>query len=227
MSLSPMTRYYIRRLLQQNAVALGISAVPLPMTDDAEDSAFFEQLSRLESLGSAKLAELDLIVRLHQSLSRHGHSYRAYLQNLEAKLFALMGLTLNNAPLCEDPTLPLNLLPTAIPAPNASVSLGEALATLNRVSGVAKKYLGGLITRNYWQSSRPHSSWFVDYEVSSEAEIISRHPRDAQDILLTPEQLTQLQAWLNAFLSQCQQVLPQFNRMLQKSGIEAKVPGLV
>ncbi|MDS3862441.1 hypothetical protein RIF25_16715 [Thermosynechococcaceae cyanobacterium BACA0444] len=226
MSLSPMTRYYIRRMLQQNAVALGITAVPLPMTDDAEDSAFLDQLNRIESLTSSKLAELDLVVRLHQSLSRHGSSYHAYLHNLEAKLFSLMGLSLNSLPALEEPTLPLYFSGTLKSLPQPSISLADALAILNQVSSVARKYLGELITRNYWHTSRPHSSWFADYEVNGAAEILYRHHRIPQEILLTPEQLNQLQAWLTAFVSQCQRVLPQFNRMLQKVGLEAKVPGL-
>lgn len=227
MSLSPMTRYYIRRLLQQNAVALGITAVSLPITDDMDDSAFSEQLVRLESLSDTTLGELDLVVRLHQSLSRHGQSYKAYLHNLEAKLFSLMGLTLNSLPPLEDPTLPLYFSSALTSQPQASISLADALETVNQVGGMAKKYLGEMITRNYWQTSRPHSSWFADYEVSPKAEILYCHHRTPQEILLTPEQLDQLQAWLNAFVRQCQQVLPQFSRMLKKSGLEVKLPGLV
>ncbi|AFY61082.1 hypothetical protein [Synechococcus sp. PCC 6312] len=226
MSLSPMTRYQIRRLLQENAVALGITAVPLPMTDDIEDSAFAEQLIRLESFASDRLADLDLLVRLHQSLSRHGSSYRAYLHNLEAKLFSLMGLSLNSLPALEEPTLPLYFSGTLKSLPQPSISLADALVVLNQVSIVASKYLGELITRNYWHTSRPHSSWFADYEVSAAAEVTYRHRRPAEEILLTPEQLDQLQSWLTAFVSQCQRVLPQFSRMLQKVGLEAKVPGL-
>ena len=226
MPLSPLTRYYIRRLLQQNAVELGISAVSLPITDDIENSAFSEQLIRLESLSSSRLTELDLVVRLHQSLSRHGPSYQAYLHNLEAKLFSLMGLTLGFLT-PEEPTLPLYLSEIVQSPLQASISLAEALAVLNQVSDIARKYLGDLITRNYWQTSRPHSSWFADYEVSPTAEVSYPHHRPAQEILLSPEQLNQLQAWLNGFVQQCQRVLPQFNRMLQKVGLEAKVPGLV
>lgn len=227
MSLSPMTRYYIRRLLQQHAVALGIAPVSLPITDDTDDSAFSEQLVRLESLASSTLAELDLVVRLHQSLSRHGSSYRAYLHNLEAKLFSLMGLTLNSLPALEEPTLPLYFSGAVTSQPQASVSLADALQIMNQVSEIAKKYLGDMMTRNYWQTSRPHSSWFADYEVSPSAEILYRHLRTPQEILLTPEQLDQLQAWLTAFVTQCQRVLPQFSRMLKKAGLEAKVPGVV
>ncbi len=217
-----MTRYYMRRLLQQNAVPLGLATEPIPVTDDSEDSAFWDQMMRLETLATTKVVELDLLVRLHQSLSRHGISYRAYLNNLEKKLFSLMGLALNDLSSVEEPTMPLpgpdQLSMLVQPVP----TLAQALDLLNQVSLVSKQYLGGLITRNYWQSTRPHSSWFVDYDINAVAEITFRQ-RASEDLFLTPEQVGQLQIWLDAFVSQCQRVLPQFSQMLKRAGVQAKV----
>ncbi len=228
MKLSPLTRYYVRRLLQQNAVALGLATEAIPMTDDSEDSAFFDQIIRLESLASTKLSELDLLVRLHQSLSRHGFAYQAYIQNLEIKLFAVMGLTLerHSTGTGNISTTQLAGLVVLSGVNQPSVTLAEALEQLNQVSRVAKKFLGALIARNYWQSVRPYSSWFVEYEISDAAEI-SYGACTSQEVFLTPEQLAQLQAWLDSFVSRCQRVLPQFTRMLEKSGVAAQILGVV
>lgn len=223
MQLSPMTRYYIRRLLSERAEDLGL--LPVDPSCEGDDKIFLDQLIKLESLAATKLTELDLIVRMHQALSRNGQTYNSYIANLEAKLFALMGLSLNSTESLQDPTLPLQEM--SGPLDNASsvsqlLSLAEVLETYNQVSQVAKKYLGELIIANYWRCTRPHSSWFADFEVNGSAEIVCQNPRSTKEIFLNPEQIQQMQDWLDGFIGQCSRILPQFKRQLEKAGITAK-----
>ncbi|XFA73195.1 hypothetical protein RYO59_001433 [Thermosynechococcaceae cyanobacterium Okahandja] len=216
-----MTRYYIRRLLGERADVLGLSVGD---TDDSQ--AFADQLARLESLATTKLAEIDLIVRMHQTLSRNGQTYNSYLANLEGKLFALMGLVPKSAEPVSEITLPLQDAAAedtaATPAPKA-VTLAEVLEHFNNVGNVAQKYLGKMIVANYWRGTRPYSSWFADFGVNSEGQVFCQSYQSTRDIYLSEEQLEHLDGWLTAFVNQCQRILPQFKKQLQKSGVPEKV----
>ncbi|MDG2989738.1 hypothetical protein L3556_02130 [Candidatus Synechococcus calcipolaris G9] len=223
MQLSPMTRYYIRRLLSERAQELGL--LPVDASTEGDDKIFLDQLIKLESLATTKLTELDLIVRMHQALSRNGQTYNSYIANLEAKLFALMGLSMGFGDL-QDPTLPLQDMSGPLDNSGSSshlISLADVLEQYNQVSQLAKKYLGELIIANYWRCTRPHSSWFADFEVTGSGEIICQNPRSSKEIFLSLEQIQQMQDWLNGFVSQCGRILPQFKRQLEKASISVAV----
>ncbi len=208
-----MTRYYIRRLLAERAKSLGLTV----SNAESDSQAFGDQLARLESLTATKLAELDLIVRMHQTLSRNGQTYNRYLVNLEQKLFAIMGLGGQVHEELTDITLP-QLEQTKGTAAKA-LTLAEVLEHFNKVSDIAQKYLGKTIVANYWRGTRPYSSWFTDFTVTNQARVVCQSYQSTRDVFLSEEQLKHLQSWLEAFIRQCQRVLPQFTKQLQKAGI--------
>ncbi|BCX13360.1 MAG: hypothetical protein KatS3mg067_2298 [Thermosynechococcus sp.] len=211
MPLTPMTRYYIRRLLAERAESLGLKV------SGSDSEAFAEQLSRLDSLAATKLAEIDLIVRMHQTLSRNGQTYNSYLVNLEQKLFALMGLAAQPQEDLSDITLPQL---DSMEQPAAKVlTLAEVLEHFNKIGDIAQKYLGKMIVANYWRGTRPYSSWFADFTVTNEGRVVYRSYQSSRDIYLNREQIEHLDNWLAAFVRQCQRVLPQFTKQLQKAGV--------
>ncbi|WP_298976640.1 hypothetical protein [uncultured Thermosynechococcus sp.] len=217
MSLTPMTRYYIRRLLAERAESLGLT---VSSTED-HSQAFADQLARLESLAATKLAEIDLIVRMHQTLSRNGQTYNRYLANLEQKLFAIMGL---GGQVCEELTeITLPQLEETKGTAAKVLTLAEVLEHFNKVGDIAQKYLGKMIVANYWRGTRPHSSWFADFTVTNEARVVCQSYQSTRDVFLSEEQLKHLQGWLEAFIRQCQRVLPQFTKQLQKAGVRETV----
>lgn len=223
MQLSPMTRYYIRRLLSERAEDLGL--LPVDASAEGDDKIFLDQLIKLESLAATKLTELDLIVRMHQALSRNGQTYNSYIANLEAKLFALMGLSVHGVDL-QDPTLPLQEMSGPLDQAGSTshlISLSDVLEQYNQVSQVAKKYLGELIIANYWRCTRPHSSWFADFDVTGSAEIMCQNSRSTKEIFLSLEQIQQMQDWLDGFIGQCGRILPQFKRQLEKANVAVTV----
>ncbi|URR36515.1 hypothetical protein NBE99_05095 [Thermosynechococcus sp. HN-54] len=213
MSLTPMTRYYIRRLLAERAESLGLTV----SETESDSQAFADQLARLESLAATKLAEIDLIVRMHQTLSRNGQTYNSYLANLEQKLFALMGLGGQPREDLTEITLP-QLEETKEPAAKL-LTLAEVLEHFNKIGEIAQKYLGKMIVANYWRGTRPYSSWFADFSVTNEGRVVCQSYQSTRDVYLSKEQLEHLQNWLTAFIRQCQRVLPQFTKQLQKAGI--------
>lgn len=212
-----MTRYYIRRLLAERAEFLGLTV----SGTENDSQAFADQLARLESLAATKLAEIDLIVRMHQTLSRNGQTYNSYLANLEQKLFALMGLGGQPREELTDITLPQ--LEETKGAAAKVLTLAEVLEHFNKIGDIAQKYLGKMIVANYWRGTRPYSSWFADFTVTSEGRVVCQSYQSARDVYLSEEQLEHLQTWLEAFIRQCQRVLPQFTKQLQKAGVPETV----
>ncbi|QLL29799.1 hypothetical protein D3A95_03015 [Thermosynechococcus sichuanensis E542] len=217
MSLTPMTRYYIRRLLAERAESLGLTV----SGTESDSQAFADQLARLESLAATKLAEIDLIVRMHQTLSRNGQTYNSYLANLEQKLFALMGLGGQPREELTDITLP-QLEETKGTAAKL-LTLAEVLEHFNKIGDIAQKYLGKMIVANYWRGTRPYSSWFADFTVTNDGRVVCQSYQSTRDVFLSEEQLEHLQGWLEAFIRQCQRVLPQFRKQLQKAGVPETV----
>ncbi|MFN4280354.1 hypothetical protein [Thermosynechococcus sp.] len=217
MSLTPMTRYYIRRLLAERAESLGLTVG----STESDSQAFADQLARLESLTATKLAELDLLVRMHQTLSRNGQTYNSYLATLEQKLFALMGLGGQPREELTDITLP-QLEETKGTAAKV-LTLAEVLEHFNKIGDIAQKYLGKMIVANYWRGTRPYSSWFADFIVTNEGRVVCQSYQSSRDVFLSEEQLEHLQSWLEAFIRQCQRVLPQFTKQLQKAGVPERV----
>ncbi|WJI25193.1 hypothetical protein MZ909_05790 [Thermosynechococcus sp. B0] len=217
MSLTPMTRYYIRRLLAKRAESLGLTV----SGTESDSQAFADQLARLESLAATKLAEIDLIVRMHQTLSRNGQTYNSYLANLEQKLFALMGLGGQPREELTDITLPQ--LEETKGAAAKALTLAEVLEHFNKIGDIAQKYLGKMIVANYWRGTRPYSSWFADFTVTNDGRVVCQSYQSTRDVFLSEEQLEHLQGWLEAFIRQCQRVLPQFTKQLQKAGVPETV----
>ncbi|WKT87488.1 hypothetical protein QYC30_06035 [Thermosynechococcus sp. JY1339] len=212
-----MTRYYIRRLLAKRAESLGLTV----SGTESDSQAFADQLARLESLAATKLAEIDLIVRMHQTLSRNGQTYNSYLANLEQKLFALMGLGGQPREELTDITLPQ--LEETKGAAAKVLTLAEVLEHFNKIGDIAQKYLGKMIVTNYWRGTRPYSSWFADFTVTNDGRVVCQSYQSSRDVFLSEEQLEHLQGWLEAFIRQCQRVLPQFTKQLQKAGVPETV----
>lgn len=212
-----MTRYYIRRLLAERAESLGLTV----SGTESDSQAFADQLARLESLAATKLAEIDLIVRMHQTLSRNGQTYNSYLANLEQKLFALMGLGGQPREELTDITLPQ--LEEAKGTTAKVLTLAAVLEHFNKIGDIAQKYLGKMIVANYWRGTRPYSSWFADFTVTNDGRVVCQSYQSTRDVFLSEEQLEHLQGWLEAFIRQCQRVLPQFTKQLQKAGVPETV----
>lgn len=212
-----MTRYYIRRLLAERAESLGLTV----KGTESDSQAFADQLARLESLAATKLAEIELIVRMHQTLSRNGQTYNRYLDNLEQKLFALMGLAGQPHEELTDITLPQ--LEETKGAAAKGLTLAEVLEHFNKIGDIAQKYLGKMIVANYWRGTRPYSSWFADFTATNDGRVVCQGYQSTRDVFLSEEQLEHLQGWLEAFIRQCQRVLPQFTKQLQKAGVRETV----
>lgn len=210
--LTPMTRYYILRLFNRERDIFALAGQSLEQAvGDRENDI----LNRLESLAPSELAALEMIVRLHRSLSNRGEedTYQSlYLKSLEEKLWRILGM---NFPAESPPgvsgeqVLPVEGRP--------SLTVAQALEHLNRVSELAQKYLGNVIVANYWRSSRPSTGWLADFVVTDNGYITYHGSLAARKTVVNPNQQQQLETWLVSFVDQCRHILPLFRHDLQKA----------
>jgi hypothetical protein len=97
--------------------------------------------------------------------------------------------------------------------------LDELIAVMNKLSRFTTDYLGKMVVANYWRSSRPAIAWLQEFEVDRNAQI--SHPRQ-KAIACNPEQHQQIQAWTQAFINRCCQVIRNFDVMLEQDGLDAQ-----
>lgn len=219
-SLTPMTRHYILRLLNQGRDIFALAGQSLEKaagdraacpTDNRENDI----LNRLESLAPSELAAVEMIVRLHRSLSNRGEedTHRwLQLKSLEEKLWRILGIDFpSESPqdLPREPVIPAKEQP--------SLTVAQALDHLNRVSELAQKYLGKVIVANYWRACRPSNSWFADFVVTDDGYITYHGSLAAGKTLVNLTQQQQLETWLVSFVDQCRRILPLFRHDLQKA----------
>ncbi|MDJ1168350.1 hypothetical protein PMG71_02800 [Roseofilum sp. BLCC_M154] len=109
-------------------------------------------------------------------------------------------------------------VPPVPPTPEAAsqVTLKELLEALNQLSLYTTQYLGKAVITNYWKSTRPDGEWLQSFEISRTAELtFTRSTALTQTV--TPEQLSWIQSWVQAFISRCIKVIRDFPALVEKS----------
>ncbi len=246
--LSPVSRYYVRKLLQQNLGVIqpseGMVEVGAPGSLDVEQA-----LDRLLGDGidtSAKVAELERLAYLHQGLSTQGNLYSEDVAELESKVFSLLGIKkqapvapsseVEQKPLIKveaepepaaiaetiDPSLTEALLDVEVappPPPPVVITLESRLAVLNQLSQFGQKYLGGLLVVNYLQSARPSKSWMSQFQISRSGQITY-----AGDQVFGVEQQQDVQEWMTRFIKDCNGVIRNFAQMVKQADIQIDLP---
>ncbi|URR34960.1 hypothetical protein NBE99_09960 [Thermosynechococcus sp. HN-54] len=215
-----MTRHYILRLLNQgrNIFALAGQSLEKAAKDHENDLLF-----RLESLAPSELAAVDIIVRLHRSLSNEGKEephQQVQLKSLEEKLWRILGMDFPSESPQDVPraqVIPVKEQP--------SLTVAQALDHLNRVSELAQKYLGKVIVANYWRATRPSSSWLADFVVTDNGYITYHGSLVPRQVVVTANQQQQLETWLVSFVDQCRRILPLFRHDLQKAQLSGSSLG--
>lgn len=215
-SLTPMTRHYILRLLNRGSDIFALAGQSLEKAVGKREN---DILNRLESLAPSELAAVEMIVRLHRSLSHtlshsgeeDGHQ-KLQLKSLEEKLWRILGVDLPS-----DSPQEIARAQVLSAKEQPSLTMAQALNHLNRVSEVAQKYLGKIIVANYWRASRPSNSWFADFVVTDDGYITYHGSLPAQQVVLNSTQQQQLETWLVTFVDQCRRILPLFRHDLQKA----------
>lgn len=237
--LPPVSRYYIRRLLQQTLDVLnlrpigqeGESLSTLGTTTEEVDSSIEVLLNR-DGQGAVKLVELERLALLHQGLSTQGTTFRAQMISLEQQVAELLGLEPAPAPTATSelvdpnpapaqPVTPEPVLPVgssadiATPAIPQTLTCATYLAMLNEISKFSKKYIGAPITVNTWKAARPQNEWLETIAISD----LGEFPPPANDFRLSLDQQMLLREWSVEFIRRSSKVLRNFEQMLKSAGV--------
>lgn len=93
-----------------------------------------------------------------------------------------------------------------------SLTIPQALETLNYVYQTSLHYLGKLMATKYWQSSRPDSTWLEQFSFNSTS-IITFTGKISQ--ILQQEEISLLKLWMQNFIQACSVIVLDFSQMIE------------
>ncbi len=220
MNISPVTRYYVRRLLAEHpAVRSYVANAQNPLGVEEE---YLERYIHLDHLTYPQLNQLEFLIELHQKIKVNEPQQSHQLQHIEQKIFDLIGIEL---PVSQNAVADLMSFfsqlvePKDVPPPpsvsHEATTLSEYYHYFQRITEVTVRYLGKMIVTNYWLLTRPRESWLAKIQVEQ------FHNRNftPQDQLLTNHEAETLQRWIYAFIQHCCRVLPTLPRLLLAAGV--------
>jgi len=102
-------------------------------------------------------------------------------------------------------------------------TIEELLSRFNYLYQLSNNYLGGKLTANYLESSRPDFDWLNKFQINRSEGITFSG-------VLTPVNTLQLkwcQEWVNAFIDRCSQIIQDFPNMIDREQLgEHEKPAL-
>lgn len=220
MNISPVTRYYVRRLLAEHpAIQSYVSCDTHPLGIEEE---YLERYIHLDHLTYPQLNQLEFLIELHQKIKLNEPHQTHQLQHIEQKIFDLIGIELpvsHNA-LADLMSFFSQVAKTQeqIPRPTVNhepANLADYYEYFRRITEVTVRYLGKMIVTNYWLLTRPHEGWLAKIQVEQ-----FHNPNfKPQDQLLTNHEAETLQQWIHDFIQHCCRVLPALPRLLLAAGV--------
>jgi uncharacterized protein YjbI with pentapeptide repeats len=92
------------------------------------------------------------------------------------------------------------------------VTIEELLAVFNSLTQCSNRYLGSVITIQYWQSSRPDIQWLEKFQIDKSARIsFLGEPTE----LINTAQFRSYQIWSEAFIKSCSQLIQDFSALIK------------
>jgi hypothetical protein len=203
MQLSPMSRYYVRRMLQQTWEMVAHEHPADRRTTIDADQALETLLSGTQA--TTTLAELERLAHLHQGLSTQ-ERYREQMLKIETQVASLLGLSIPGQ--------------TSEVETANQVSLEPLLEQSNQLGQYAQRFLGSHMVAGYWQATRPQADWLSDIQVLPSGKLQATR----QGITLSQDQQEQYQSWVLSFTKRCRMVIRDFDQMLAEAGMSAEQP---
>jgi hypothetical protein len=210
MRLSPVTRYYLRQLLQQKAEQLQSSGWTEVSIDQILDQVF-----RLETKAATAITELEVVLRVHQRLKSQKYTTQDRLDELETRIFEVLELQQVS------PSKKLMIVDRSLQSasPSAQLTVQFYLELLNRLSLFSQNHVGRWVVVNYWETARPSADWLDRFQINSAGVInftgLTKTP-------VTLEQQQHLEQWVERFVDRCTQAVPDFRQFVEQAGLVAK-----
>jgi hypothetical protein len=216
MRLSPVTRYYLRQLLQQKTEQPQSSS--FGWTEISIDQ-ILDQVFRLETKAATAITELEVVLRVHQRLKSQKYTTQDRLDELEARIFEV--LELEQASPSHKPSNKLMIVDRITQSPSTSTQLTVQfyLELLNRLSLFSRAHVGRWVVVNYWETARPSAGWLERFQINSAGVITFTGLTSAP---ITPEQQQHLEQWAERFVDRCTQAVPDFRHFVEQAGLVTK-----
>ncbi len=212
MRLSPVTRFYLRKLLQQKSEQVqflsryGLAEVSI---EQILDKVFV-----LETKANTSISDLEVVLRLHQRLKLQKGVSQERLEELETRIFEILEL---------QQRLPSKKLMVIDGSQNNSAStqfsqltVQSYLELLNRLSLFSQHHVGRWVVVNYWETARPSIDWLDRFQINSAGVISFTGITSAR---LTLEHQQDLEKWAERFIDRCTQAVPGFRRLVEQANL--------
>lgn len=219
MSISPLARYYLRKLLLAQPALQGKGS---NYGNNWEENA--DAYLKLEHLTDPQINELEFLVKLHQKVKNSEPFQTEQLKKIEDRIFELLGIQL---PVSKNALTEMMVFFSQVASAGEGVNssaktdeattLGEYYQYFQTITAVASRYLGKMIVKNYWLATRPQQSWLT--QISVEQFQKTNSPLHSSNQPLTPQQQKILQQWICQFIRQCSRVLPILPQLLLEAGV--------
>lgn len=186
------------------------------------EEEYLERYIHLNHLTYPQINELEFLIELHQKIKANEPHQTHQLQQIEQKIFDLIGIKLpvSYNTLTDLMSFFSQVAKTQeqIPTPTVShesVNLADYYEYCRRITEVAVHYLGKRIVTNYWLLTQPRESWLAKIQVDQ------FHNRNfmPHDQLLTNHEAETLQRWIRDFIQHCCRVLPALPHLLLAAGV--------
>jgi hypothetical protein len=187
--LSPMTSYYLRKLLGERQETL-IN----PQGDQINIETIIGQIGQSQSAGAGALRALDGLVQLHQTLATSYAAPESQLVELERQIFSALGL---------QAVIKSNSVHEGISL-SQKLSVGDCITILQKVRQGLVNYIGTTIVSNYLLESRPEGEWWEQFTIDRKQGVIYTGNSAEQ---LTPEQQQRFDQWVNLFTQRCAEII--------------------
>jgi hypothetical protein len=215
--LPPVSRYYIRRLLQQSlevadANMSGVMKLQTVGASNDQIDRSIEDLLNQDGQAEEKLLELERLALLFHGLSTQGTAFSAQMMSrVEYRVANLLGLELGQPQvLASKPLANQTTAPRELPARKSS----EYLVALNSISQISQKFVGKMVTAKTWRACRPPDACIAQIQVSDAGELYYI----GEDFSLNSDQKACLKTWRMEFIRHCSRVIRNFEQIVKTSG---------
>jgi hypothetical protein len=206
--LSPMSSYYLRRLVQaQKGLLLQCDNPELKTAIEHSDpEGMLGRLGLSDGEIAQKVNELEVLTRAHQSLSNEGR-YPEEMRKLELQIFGVLGWSPN----------PENVNTADAIAPQAAVTGNEAVRILQDLLKISAGYLGK-ISGDYLKGTCPVAEWGnqLTIQKGNILELTCFNPQE-----LDPSELENLRTWVIQYIKRCSTIIGGFHEIANNDDFKA------
>lgn len=206
--LSPMSSYYLRRLVQAHKEMLLKSGDPdaTAAMVQLDPEGMLSRAGLTEGEIAQRVKELEVLTRAHQSLSSSG-SYPQEMKDLELQVFTLLGWSISQGTTAE----------VSAPQP-VSLTRAAALSILQDLFKTSVGYLGGKISGDYLRGACPVEDWAHQLTIQK-GNILELS--GWSDQILDASELANLKTWVIQFIQRCSKIIGGFHEIANQDDFKA------